>query len=182
MARVHLIRHGHAAAGFAADRDPGLDEMGRAQAVQVASELVTAGPIPIRTSPLRRCQETAAPLAALWGTEPLVDPSVTEVAAPTDDLAGRAAWLQEAMAGGWSDLEGPPRQWRDTLISSVQAIDTDTVVFTHFVAINAVIGAATGSDRVLVERLGYVSRTIVETDGDELVLIRSGGAGESVVL
>lgn len=182
MARVHLVRHGHAAAGFDADRDPGLDDMGRAQAVQVASELVTKGPIPILTSPLRRCQETAAPLAALWGVEPIVDVSVTEVASPTDDLTERAEWLRGAMAGTWSDLDGAPRAWRETLISSVAAIDTDTVVFTHFVAINAVIGAATDSDLVLVDRVGYVSRTVVETGDDGLALVQSGGTGESTVL
>lgn len=182
MARVHLIRHGQAAAGFDADHDPGLDDLGRAQAVQVAAEIVTLGPIPIRTSPLRRCQETAAPLSALWGAEPLVDVAVTEVAAPTEDLAGRAAWLRQAMGGSWSELEDAPQAWRRTLLDAIAAIDTDTVVFTHFVAINAIIGAATGTDRVVVERIANGSRTVIETDGPELTLVMSGGTGESTVL
>jgi broad specificity phosphatase PhoE len=182
MARIHLVRHGQASAGFDADPDPGLDDLGRAQAVKVASELVTKGPMPIRTSPLLRCQETAEPLAALWGAEPIVDPAVTEVAAPTADLAGRSVWLRGAMAGEWSALEDAPRRWRDTLLGAVAAIDIDTVIFTHFVAINAVIGAATGSDRVLVERLANGSRTVVETRPEGLVLVEAGGSGTSAVL
>lgn len=182
MARVHLVRHGHAAAGFDADVDPGLDDVGRAHAVQVASLLATSGPLPVLTSPMRRCQETAAPLCALWGVEPRIEPAVTEVASPTADLAERSEWLRGAMAGVWSDLEPGPLAWRASLLSAVGAIDVDTVVFTHFVAINAVIGAATGDDRVLVTRLGYGSQTLVETGPDGIALVESGGQGDSVVL
>ena len=66
MPRLILVRHGRAAAGWGADLDPGLDELGRTQAENVAKVLAPQGPLPIVTSPLRRCQETAAPLAALW--------------------------------------------------------------------------------------------------------------------
>ena len=51
----------------------GLDDLGRAQAVQVAATLATKGPLPILVSPLRRCRETAAPLEALWGTAAVVE-------------------------------------------------------------------------------------------------------------
>lgn len=182
MTRLHLVRHGQAAAGFDADLDPGLDDVGRAQAVQVASQLVTLGPLAVRTSPLRRCQETAAPLCSLWGVTAVVDPAVTEVAAPTTDLAGRAAWLREAMAGTWSELEAAPRAWREALLDGLAAIGDETVVFTHFVAINAVIGAATGDDRVLVQRLSNGSVTVVDVGPDGIELVRAGGTGASRVL
>ena len=39
MARLHLIRHGQAAAGWDADPDPGLDDVGRAQAAGVAATM-----------------------------------------------------------------------------------------------------------------------------------------------
>src|SRR5690606_23321457 len=109
MARLHLVRHGHAAAGFAAERDPGLDDLGHAQAVQVAAALATKGPLPILVSPLLRCRETAAPLEALWGTTAVVEPDVAEVVAPTDDLTERGAWLRRAMATTWAELEPEPR-------------------------------------------------------------------------
>ena len=40
--------------------------------------------------------------------------------------------------------------WRSPLIATVLAVPTDTVVFTHFVAINALVGAASGDDAMIV--------------------------------
>ena len=47
MARLYLVRHGKAAAGWGADADPGLDEIGRNQAEQMAQGLVGLGPLPL---------------------------------------------------------------------------------------------------------------------------------------
>ena len=40
MPKVYMVRHGRAAANFTSDLDPGLDDLGRDQAVQAASVLV----------------------------------------------------------------------------------------------------------------------------------------------
>ena len=45
--RLHLVRHGRAAAGWNVDRDPVLDELGQQQAVDVAQLLVGLGPLPV---------------------------------------------------------------------------------------------------------------------------------------
>ena len=37
MLRIHLVRHGRAAASWAENLDPGLDQLGRSQALQAAS-------------------------------------------------------------------------------------------------------------------------------------------------
>lgn len=182
MPRLHLVRHGHAAAGFSEDRDPGLDALGHAQAVQVAATLATKGPLPILVSPLRRCRETAAPLEALWGTSAVVEPDVAEVVSPTSDLAERGVWLRRAMAGTWSELEPEPRAWRDRLLARLAAVTTDSVVVSHFIAINAVLGAASDDDRVLVASVDYASCTVVETGPDGFVVARTGSTGETEVL
>ncbi|MEY2459529.1 MAG: hypothetical protein QOG30_1359, partial [Acidimicrobiaceae bacterium] len=64
------MRHGDAAAGWGDDLDPGLSERGQAQARHVAESLKPLGPLPMLTSPLRRCRETAAPIADLWNVVP----------------------------------------------------------------------------------------------------------------
>ncbi|HSL56824.1 MAG TPA: histidine phosphatase family protein [Acidimicrobiales bacterium] len=181
-ASIVLVRNGRAAAGFDADRDPGLDDVGRAEAASVAAALGPLGPLPLVTSPLLRCRETVAPLASRWGIEATVDPAVAEVAAPTDDLAGRAAWLREAMSSRWSDLGSGPRAWRDQVLAAVRALAVDTVVVTHFVVINVVIGAARGDDAVLVERVANGSRTTIDVGPDGgLHLVAVGTVGESRV-
>lgn len=182
MPRLHLVRHGAAAAGYSEDPDPGLDDLGRAQAVQVAAALATKGPLPILVSPLRRCRETAAPLEALWGTAAVVEEGVTEVAAPTDDLAGRGEWLRRAMAGTWSDLEPEPIAWRSRLLDTLASIPSDAVVVTHFIAINAVLGAADGDDRVLVARLDNGSITTVDVGDGGFTVVSAGPTAPTEVL
>lgn len=182
MARLHLVRHGAAAASYTEDPDPGLDAMGHAQAVQVAAALATKGPLPILVSPMRRCRETAEPLEALWSTAARVEEGVTEVAAPSDDLAERGAWLRRAMATTWDQLEEEPRAWRARLLETLAAIDSDTVVVTHFIAINAVIGAATSDESVLCARLDNGSITTIDSGPDGFTLVSAGPTADTEVL
>ena len=45
MPKVYMVRHGRAAANFTSDLDPGLDDLGRDQAVQAASLLAVQAPL-----------------------------------------------------------------------------------------------------------------------------------------
>ena len=51
MPKVYMVRHGRAAANFTSDRDPGLDDLGRDQAVQAASLLAGHVPLTLLSSP-----------------------------------------------------------------------------------------------------------------------------------
>ena len=175
MPRLTLVRHGQAAAGFGEDHDPGLSEIGRRQAEAAADAVAPLGPLPILCSPLRRCRETAQVLADRWDVTPTVDPAVGEITSPTDDLAGRTAWLREAMQGPWSALDDERRTWRDGVVARLLAIDTDTVVHSHFIAINAAVGAALGEDRVVCFTPDNCSITTLESDGRSLSIVSLGG-------
>jgi broad specificity phosphatase PhoE len=54
---LHLVRHGRAAAGWDTDPDPGLDDIGRRQAVEAATTLAALVPCALVSSPLRRCHD-----------------------------------------------------------------------------------------------------------------------------
>jgi broad specificity phosphatase PhoE len=185
MPRVRLVRHGHAAAGFSEDHDPGLDDLGRAQAAAVAAVLGPLGPMPIVVSPLLRTLQTAEPLALAWRVPARVDGRVAEVPSPTDDLAERGAWLSRAMAGTWADLGADLEAWRDTLVATVLGLPADTVVVSHFIAINALIGAAVGDDRVMHVSLGNGSITTLETptagSGSALSVVEIGAEAATEV-
>ena len=112
MAKIYMVRHGKAAAGFDGHADPGLDDLGRAQAEATAAMLADLGPLPIYSSPLARARETAVPLAERWSSEVIIEPRVAEIPSPTEDLAERAAWLRQAMAGSWSALDESLQAWR----------------------------------------------------------------------
>ena len=99
---IHLIRHaehgllGHTLAG----RQPGvaLSDAGRAQADALAERYAGQAISSILVSPVQRARETAAPIAAVLGLEPLVDPGIEEIdfgewtGAPFTSLAGAPGW------------------------------------------------------------------------------------------
>ena len=181
MPTIVLVRHGRAAAGFGSHRDPGLDDVGRAQAEATAEELVRRfeKPVPIYSSPLMRAQETAAALARRWGREVLLEPRVAEIPSPTEDLRERARWLQGVMGGRWADLPPDLIRWRQEMIDCVMEFETDTVVFCHFIAINVVVGAAKGAEELILFGPDNASVTDIGTDGDELALISLGLGAEA---
>jgi broad specificity phosphatase PhoE len=182
LATLYLVRHAKPASTYGDSIDPGLDETGAAQAAQVAGDLSgLPNRLPIYTSPLRRCRETARPLAELWGVQPLVLSEIGEVPAPPLSLKERQVWLRKAMVSDWASLQssapdGSPdyAAWRSTLLDAVRAMSGDAVIFSHFIAINVVVGAATGSEGVVTFRPDHASVTIVEA-GDNGIFIKALG-------
>jgi broad specificity phosphatase PhoE len=179
--RLHLVRHGQAAAGWGEDPDPGLDEVGRAQAARLARDLAGLGPMPIVSSPLQRAQQTAEPFAERWAVEPTVDQGVGEIPSPTADLAERSAWLRGALRGRWVDLGPSVVGWRSRLLTTLHAVRTDTMVFTHFVAINAVVATVWDDPRLIVFAPANASHTVVDVDEGKLSLVELGRQADSAV-
>ena len=176
MPTIVMVRHGRAAAGFGSHRNPGLDDVGRAQAEATAEELVRRfeEPVPIYSSPLMRAQETAAALARRWESEVILEPRVAEIPSPTEDLRERATWLQGVMAGKWTDLPEELIRWRQEMIDCVLGFETDAVVFCHFIAINVVVGAAMGKEELIVFRPDNGSVTEARTKSGSLNSIALG--------
>src|ERR1700674_1390206 len=180
MARLVLVRHGEPTASWGEhDRDPGLSPIGVAQAGDVASQRESRGPAPILTSPLRRAQETAAPLARAWGVTPRIETAVGEIPTPPALSIPRVDWLRQVLAGCWSEAASAVGGWRAELLETLGAIDETTIAFTHFVAINVVVGAATRDDRVWSCSPGHASVTDIDVVGDALTLVSLGDQARS---
>ncbi|MEY2449029.1 MAG: hypothetical protein QOH79_2505 [Acidimicrobiaceae bacterium] len=174
-----LIRHGDAAAGWADDLDPGLSPLGHVQARHVAESLKPLGPLPILSSPMRRCQETAVPIAEQWGVSPTIEPDVGEIKAPGHDLTTRGPWLDSVLGSTWPEMPADQLSWRDAVLSRLLSLTEDCVVVTHFVAINVAIGAATVDDRVVCRRVGNCSTTMLESDGHSLMMVAAPAEAET---
>ncbi len=181
MTRLYLVRHGRAAAGFDEAVDPGLDEVGLVQARKAASGLAEFDPMPIITSPMKRCQETAFPLADQWKMTPLINEGVSEIPSPSQDLKERSTWLRDFMQGKWSDGEDWVQDWKAGVISSLRDISEDAVVFSHFIAINAVVAHALSDDRVVCFRPDNASITVLEIEGGKFRVVSLGSEGATVV-
>lgn len=180
MARLTLIRHGKAAAGWGDDPDPGLDDVGAAQAASLVG--LVAGPAPLIVSPLRRTRETAAPLAAAWATEPVIEPGVGEIVAPDPDLDARSAWLRTALSSTYAVVGADYEAWRDQVLDTLRALPDGAVVVTHFVAINAAVGAAWGDDRLVCFTPDNCSCTVIDVDAAGHFTVVELGASASTTI
>ena len=177
---IYLIRHGEAAAGWGDAEDPGLSPRGREQAQKAARTLAGFGVAQILTSPMRRCRETAAALEAESGLPARIEPAVSEIPTP-EGLDDRPAWLRALMAGDWpeDELLAP---WRAKALETIRALSPQTAVFSHFVAINAIVGQILGERRVLVFRPDNASITQIGTGAEGLSVIALGDAADTRIL
>ena len=176
MTRIYMIRHGRASAGWDTALDPDLDDLGRAQSREVADQLRSQQLVNVITSPLLRCQQTAQPLAELWNVTPRVCVEVSEIPSPSGvAMSDRIVWLRQAMQGTWSELGLQYVAYRDLITEFVRDIQIDTVIFSHFIAINAVIGGVLGDDRLVIRSLDNCSVTIFERDDDGNLSLAQGG-------
>ena len=166
--RIALVRHGRASAGWDTAIDPGLDDLGRKQADEAAKklDLVFVGQqVQIVSSPLLRCQQTARPFAEMRATPVRVCAEVAEIPSPVGvEMSGRVDWLRVAMQGTWADLGGEYVEFRDAVVEFVQSLQTSTVIFSHFIAINSVIGALMRDDRLMTRSLDNCSITLLDRD------------------
>ncbi|MFT7687310.1 MAG: broad specificity phosphatase PhoE [Candidatus Azotimanducaceae bacterium] len=181
MALIYLVRHGKAAASFTDDIDPGLDKLGNSQAELVCESLLKNMPLDILSSPLLRAQETAAPFARKTGLDVNIENRVSEIPSPDLSLQERGAWLGSVMEGLWSEQSDSLKTWRGDLAKCLLSIKSDTVIFSHFVAINAAVSLAENADQVLMFRPDNCSVTIIETDGHSLQLIQRGQDAQTKV-
>ena len=190
MPRLYLIRHARPAASWGEETDPGLDATGQQQAEAAARTLAqTLDRMPIYTSPLRRCRETAHSLERLWQRSAEVFDSVAELPSPPVDLGARQQWLKQAMLGTWREVNdfAPPGSpdylaWRQALLDSLARMPRDSVIFSHFIAINVVVGAAHSREDVVCFRPDHASITCVDVVNDSLRIVELGRQTETAVL
>jgi broad specificity phosphatase PhoE len=158
--------------------------VGREQADAVAERLASAigRPVPVVASPLLRCRQTAATIATRWGVDVAIEPLVAEIPSPEGVPMGeRVAWLRTAMAGRWSELGPRYVRFRDAVVGRLLAATAPVVVVSHFVAINAAIGAALGDDRMVLRSLDNCSVTVLEVDDGVLHLVEGGHEADTLI-
>jgi broad specificity phosphatase PhoE len=138
---IFLVRHGEAAAAWGQDPNPGLSALGAQQAVAAAQLLLPRldDSVKLVSSPLQRAQETAIPFSDALGLEVSVDKAFSEIPAPVP-LAQRQQWLRGFMQQNWAEQPDELVLWRDNALNQLRCLETTTVVFTHFLVLNAVVG------------------------------------------
>lgn len=165
--------------------DPGLGDVGRRQAGQLAEHLAGAGVAAVYSSHLRRAYETAVPVAERLGKTVVVDEGLREWVSNathyvgTENLAdaGRA---QSFLEGRFEDEFLPPHnadELRATMIATVRRIGQThagqrIVAVSHGGASNTFLAEVVGSPRRFFFNPGYasISRVQVWPDGRFVLL------------
>jgi 2,3-bisphosphoglycerate-dependent phosphoglycerate mutase len=177
MARVFIVRHGEPSESVGID--PDLTPLGMEQAARLVDVLA---PCALLTSPLQRARSTAQALADRWGVDALVDDTFRELPSPTTSVQERRAWLGMAMRSTFVELGPGVADWHAGILRRVRELRDDTVVVTHALVINAIVGECIGDGRVLHLRPGHASVTTIEVGADgSLVLVAQGPDVESLI-
>ncbi|MGB3624917.1 MAG: histidine phosphatase family protein [Henriciella sp.] len=178
---IWLVRHGEAAAGWGEADDPGLSALGHKQADAAADILSSQSIVKIICSPMTRCQETARPFSTRAELDVRTEARVSEIPTP-EGLSDRRAWLSGFMAGDWSEAPALLVDWKSDLIQTLDGLEDNTVVFTHFIAINTIVGHLTGSAKVTNFRPGHCSITKLKTSPEGLSVAELGSESATRVL
>lgn len=98
----------------------------------------------------------------------------------------RVKWLREAMRGTWNDVAETSGEqylaYRDNVVRTIRQMTTDAVIFSHFIAINVVIGAALGDDRLVIASLDNCSVTeVVVGPGGRLAIDEIGREADTLI-
>jgi probable phosphoglycerate mutase len=180
---IFLVRHGEAAATWGEDPDPGLSALGEQQAADAAHFLLPrlGTGAKLISSPLQRAQQTAAPLASSLGSELSIDDAFREIPAPAP-LAKRKQWLRGFMQQGWAEQPETLLRWRARALQQLHKLKTPTVVFTHFLLLNAVVGSIAKRAETVTYWPDNASVTHLQlTDDGTLELLSLGAQMETVV-
>ena len=175
MTTLHLIRHGEAAASWQQNPDPGLSEQGRGQAVSLVPDLSLQPLDHLVSSPLRRAQETAAPLAAARQLPVIIERAFREIPTPPlIALENRLAWLKSCAHQTGGEADPVVLEWRDDILQALQSLDGQVVIFTHFMVMNMVLGHLRGVDQLVCYQPDYCSILSLQKTGTRLQLLNVG--------
>ncbi len=195
MIKIYLVRHGEAIEGWTS-QDPSLSELGKSQAqslMTVMDSVVDESSINntnVLSSPLKRCKETASLALQKKYLEIVINDNFRELPSPTLDLEKRVNWLRRILPLTWSELLKDKEtidsgvnfnQWKKNIMSNIYSLKKDTIIFTHFVVINAVIGEILKSNKIINFQPANCSITEISKINGKLKIVKLGKSLESKV-
>ena len=191
MIKIYLIRHGEAIDGWTS-LDPGLSKLGKKQTedLKLSLKKKLKNKTDIISSPLLRCQETANISVSDSKKKIVFDDIFRELPSPIKDLNKRVTWLKRVLPLNWEELEEDTESklsnidyylWRKKIINKIISFKNETVIFTHFVVINYVIGKIMNSNKVINFYPDNCSITEIGIEDNKMELIKLGDSSISKV-
>lgn len=162
---IYLIRHGEAAQAWDEAPDPVLSQNGIEQSNTLAKEYLpslVSENFQLLSSPLARAQQTAIPFQEMLDVPITINPNFAEIPSPGIALSERRNWLKALFTKNVSQLEEPQLDWRNNIIQAIKNLEKDTLIFSHFMTINAIIGWIRANEKVVSYYPNYCSITRIE--------------------
>ena len=140
--KIYLIRHGEAKSAWNEDPDPGLSDKGKMQAKELVSKILPeiTNETRLISSPLLRARETYLPLESKIFSAAEINLNFAEIPSPGIALKERKEWLRKIFDMNIVDLGQPQKEWRNKIIECFKLIKSDTLIFSHFMVINCIVG------------------------------------------
>ena len=191
MIKIYLIRHGQAEDGWTS-LDPGLSKTGEKQSKDLSKKInrIITGKERFVSSPLKRCLETANISLAGNDFNVEIDKTFAELPSPISDFNKRVVWLKRVLPLTWEELENDPISasscisysiWREDVIRSLLKLKGDSIIFSHYVVINSVIGWALNSNKVVNFNPANCSITELEINKGKISILSLGDENLSKV-
>ena len=170
---IYLIRHGEAAQAWDEAPDPILSANGIDQAKLLAEQylpIIANKEVQLLSSPLARAQQTAIPFQEGLNIPVSINNNFAEIPSPGIVLSERRNWLKALFSKNISELEAPQIEWRNNIIQSFNALEKDTLIFSHFMTINAIVGWIKKEERIVSYYPNYCSITQIEKIGNDYII------------
>lgn len=155
---IYLVRHGEALVPWSDGGDSGLSANGEQQATSVADRLSHLNNPLLISSPLVRALETGRQLSVANSAELQVDERFSEVPLPPD-VPIRKKWLRTVSDMRWFDVDDSIKRWKSDAWAGLMALQEESVIFTHFMLINALVSRATSNENLICFEPDYGSIT-----------------------
>ena len=178
-----LVRHGEAAESWGNHPDPGLSKLGIKQSSSLINNamLKSLDSYNFVSSPKSRAKMTAEPLIKKFNKELIINNAFSEI--PSDDInnSQKRAWLTEVMNIEIRDLPDSVLNWRDSIIENSLNVSYNTIVFTHFMVINALVGSLLKKNALMFFYPNYVSITKITFENKEVKSISLGDEKKTII-
>ena len=177
MTKIILVRHGEASASWEKSSDPGLSNLGVNQAEECAEILFKFKDIEnfdLKSSPLKRALETGEKLKTKLNKRLSIDSTYAEIPSPGVSFKNRQKWLKEIFNKKIDELEKPQKNWRENIISEIKKIENSTIIFSHFMVINTIVGYVKKDESMVCFYPDNCSITKLNKFEDEIHLVNLG--------
>jgi broad specificity phosphatase PhoE len=178
-----LVRHGEASESWGNHPDPDLSELGIKQSASLVNNKMfkLLDSYSFISSPKLRAKMTAEPLIMKFNKELLINDVYSEIPSNDIDKSQKKARLTDLMNTEIRDLPDFVVNWRDNIIKNSLNLSQNTIIFTHFMVINALVGSLLKKNTLIYFHPNYVSVTKIIFKNKELKSISLGDEKKTII-